>query len=560
MAQNFNDSPSGGAQQVFNGVTYTYNASKGVWTSRSREAAIPTLDAPPANPVAGDMYFDSTDLVAYVYYYDGSSSQWVQITPAGSSNPSGISVTTSSASGVGGLAYNSTTGVLTFTPAAASVGSAEVNNLQKDLSHLALLRAVDQTAAAYNLSSSFIEVFSDETQVATKTNLGYNPATDSYGSVAATLGTASTFSYTGSNQTYSVPSTATKLIVKAWGAGGGGALEQGGAGGFVTGTMDVTGSTTALVVVGEGGITGDQAVGARTMYGGGAAGGTASAAHGGAGGGLSGVFADNTYTQAKALIIAGGGGGGGANGTQQYGGSGGGLSGTTGGGTYSGGAASQTAGGTATGEGIAGSALLGGAHSSGFGGAGGGGGYYGGGGGNRTSGTHGGGGGGSGYTITGATAVAHTVQTQGTRTAVGTSDANYSSNTSAGGASYTTAQNGYVWIQPMLNNVHATGTLISTAQTHSSSVSKVSAVVMYRNNQGTATLNTDIKLSISADNGSTFALATLVAGTNFSSSVKTATVDNLTVTAGTQLKYKVEWANQASGSKETFLDGVALQW
>ena len=249
------------------------------------------------------------------------------INPSGSSSTGTISVTTASASGVGGLAYNSTTGVLTFTPAAASVGSSDVINLQKDLSHLALLRAVDQTAVAHSLSSSFIEVFSDETNVATKTGLGYSQATDSYASVSETQGTATAFSYTGSNQTYAVPTGATKLTVKAWGAGGGGAAEQGGAGGFVVATAPVTGGTTALIVVGRGGITGDQPANGTPMYGGGGTGGTASAAHGGAGGGLSGVFADNTYTQAKALVIAGGGGGGGAN-TNQQGGNGGGLSGT----------------------------------------------------------------------------------------------------------------------------------------------------------------------------------------------------------------------------------------
>ncbi len=42
--------------------------------------------------------------------------------------------------------------------------------------------------------------------------------------------------------------------------------------------------------------------------------------------------------------------------------------------------------------------------------------------------------------------------------------------------------------------------------------------------------------------------------------IKMAKVNDLSVTAGTQLKYKVEFANQASGSKEARIRGVSLQY
>ena len=62
-------------------------------------ASVTVSDAAPSSPSAGDLWFDSTDLVLYVYYNDGDSAQWVQTNPSGSSSGSsggGASVTVSS--------------------------------------------------------------------------------------------------------------------------------------------------------------------------------------------------------------------------------------------------------------------------------------------------------------------------------------------------------------------------------------------------------------------------------------------------------------------------------
>ena len=106
----------------------------------------------------------------------------------------------------------------------------------------------------------------------------------------------------------------------------------------------------------------------------------------------------------------------------------------------------------------------------------------------------------------------------------------------------------------------ATGSYVSNAVTASSSTSKMGVVITYIDNAGTATLNTDLKVSVSADNGSNFTQVTLVAQPDFSTGVKMAVANDVTVTAGTQLKYKVEFANQASGSKETRVTGVSMQY
>ena len=108
--------------------------------------------------------------------------------------------------------------------------------------------------------------------------------------------------------------------------------------------------------------------------------------------------------------------------------------------------------------------------------------------------------------------------------------------------------------------VSATGTVISNAITASSSINKIGVVITYTDTTGTATLNTDIKVYVSADNGSNYTQVTLVAQPNFATGVKMALANDVTVTAGTQLRWKLEFANQATGSKITRITGISLQF
>jgi len=108
---------------------------------------------------------------------------------------------------------------------------------------------------------------------------------------------------------------------------------------------------------------------------------------------------------------------------------------------------------------------------------------------------------------------------------------------------------------------NATGNFISNAITAPSSVSKMGAIITYQNNAGTNALNSDIVLELSADNGSNFTTATMTAMPDFSTGIKMAKVNDLTIpNAGTSLKYKISFANQASGSKEARIRGVSLQY
>ena len=80
MAINFPNSPSNGDAHA----GFIYNSTKGVWEASA--ASVPMSDSPPANPAQGDLWFDSSVAKTYIYYNDGSSSQWVQLNPSGGSD------------------------------------------------------------------------------------------------------------------------------------------------------------------------------------------------------------------------------------------------------------------------------------------------------------------------------------------------------------------------------------------------------------------------------------------------------------------------------------------
>ena len=207
------------------------------------------------------------------------------------------------------------------------------------------------------------------------------------------------FSYTGGQQTYTVPSGVTSVQLEVWGAQGGyrSTSTYGGMGGYSIGTASVTPGQTLYVNVGGSGNTGGTSGGyngggSRTSYAGG--GGATHIAT------RSGVLSSLSSYQSTVLIVAGGGGSCGA--STKNGMYGGGTSGGSATQSYGsgGGGGTQSAGGTG-GNGNSGSFGQGGAglyRSSGYGGAGGGG-WYGGGGAypDGSGDDDRGGGGGSGY-------------------------------------------------------------------------------------------------------------------------------------------------------------------
>ena len=109
-------------------------------------------------------------------------------------------------------------------------------------------------------------------------------------------------------------------------------------------------------------------------------------------------------------------------------------------------------------------------------------------------------------------------------------------------------------------SVNATGTLISTAQTANAAQTKVSGVILYKNNAGTATLGTDLKIYFTCNGGTNWTESTPVAAGTFSTGILMAKCPEVTCTSGTDIRYKAVWANQVSGSKETQLHGIAMNY
>ncbi|MDP6586956.1 MAG: LamG domain-containing protein, partial [Anaerolineales bacterium] len=108
-------------------------------------------------------------------------------------------------------------------------------------------------------------------------------------------------------------------------------------------------------------------------------------------------------------------------------------------------------------------------------------------------------------------------------------------------------------------SVSATGNWTSTTETASSTVSKMGIVVLYKNNEGTATLDTDLIAQVSANGGTNYTSAPLTAAGTFSTGINIAVANDLTISnTGTAPKYKISFANQSEGTKETQVHGVAL--
>ena len=95
----FPASPSNGQQLHANGITYIYNSTKGVWRDVANSINVNSAN-PPANPEPGQIWFNTASAVLYVYYNDGSSSQWVSVSgpvgPAGAAGSAGASASPTS--------------------------------------------------------------------------------------------------------------------------------------------------------------------------------------------------------------------------------------------------------------------------------------------------------------------------------------------------------------------------------------------------------------------------------------------------------------------------------
>jgi len=155
-------------------------------------------------------------------------------------------------------------------------------------------------------------VSSDTTSTFTLRATAGSKTADRQFSIVIRDATVQAFTYTGSDQTWTVPSGVTTATIQAWGAGGGSdsanSGQYGAAGGYATGILTVSAGDVMKIVVGQGGRLGS--------HGG----------SGGSGGGYSGIFL-TSVSHANSRLIAGAGGGAGDG---NMGGEGGGTTGTDG--------------------------------------------------------------------------------------------------------------------------------------------------------------------------------------------------------------------------------------
>lgn len=105
---------------------------------------------------------------------------------------------------------------------------------------------------------------------------------------------------------------------------------------------------------------------------------------------------------------------------------------------------------------------------------------------------------------------------------------------------------------------NTSGNFTSINQTASSSVSSMGIVVIHSNQHGTNSINTDIVAQLSADGGANYSTVTLESRGVFASGQYISIANGVSVTPGTQPKYKINFANQSNGAKEARIIAVGL--
>ena len=111
-------------------------------------------------------------------------------------------------------------------------------------------------------------------------------------------------------------------------------------------------------------------------------------------------------------------------------------------------------------------------------------------------------------------------------------------------------------------SVSATGTAIQAANTVGSAKTKVGGTMLYKDNAGTATLGTDLKIYFTCNGGTNWTEASSYTAITpvYSTGIKQVRLGETTCTSGTDIRYKAVWANQAAGSKETQLHGIGVNY
>ena len=239
MAINFPTNPSNGDAHA----GFIYNSTKNVWEASA--ASVPMSDTPPANPAQGDLWFDSSVAKTYIYYNDGSSSQWVQLNPSGGSDGADATgdgespviytepATTHTLNNDGST---STIQMQAVDPEGTAItyGIAYANSTNALPDQLASATTIDQSTGTYTF-----------TPTTTSSNAGSFKAR-----LSASDGVQTSTRFVDFNLAFSLP---VDYLVVAGGGGGGNYGGGGGAGGFITGQTTLQMGTSYTITIGDGG-------------------------------------------------------------------------------------------------------------------------------------------------------------------------------------------------------------------------------------------------------------------------------------------------------------------
>ena len=119
---------------------------------------------------------------------------------------------------------------------------------------------------------------------------------------------------------------------------------------------------------------------------------------------------------------------------------------------------------------------------------------------------------------------------------------------------------GFIGLRYAALTFSATGTALGTTNVPTSAVTEVSGVMLLKHESGSNTLGTDVKAYFTADNSNwTEATSYADAGT-FSTGIKMIKLGKTTVTSGSDVRWKIVFANQVDGSKEAWIYGIGLNY
>ena len=106
----------------------------------------------------------------------------------------------------------------------------------------------------------------------------------------------------------------------------------------------------------------------------------------------------------------------------------------------------------------------------------------------------------------------------------------------------------------------ATGTALGTTNVPTSPVTDVSGVVLLKDAYGSTTLGTDVKVYFTADNSAWTESSSYADAGTFSTGIKMIKLGKTVCTSGSDVRWKVVWANQEASVKEAQIHGFGINY